>query len=218
MNILDITGNGVSGNFDYFFNIGAQFTNDEKKDSRTFLLTNLKAGMSNNIHNINLGDIYREFSQYGLSISIKGGAYSFKNEGSGLPEFEFIYGYANTRWDNFHGFGQSYLDSIKRKVVGGKLKYNIPQDFKAGLSIVNTEDSERVNVSDELYNIISYTLGWECTIRLWVRQSPTEKRPRLNYIINIMKIPLLCPVFYGTETTWTIQTIHEKIILYRKSI
>ena len=161
LNILDVTGNGVSGNFDYFYNIGAQFTNDRKIDSQTFLLTNLKAGISNDTHSLNLGDIYREFSQYGLSTSIKGGAYSFRKEGSELPEFEFIYGYANSRWDNFHGFGQSYIDSIKRKVVGGKVNYNNLNDFKAGLSIVSTDDSERVSNSDELYDIISYTLGWE---------------------------------------------------------
>lgn len=161
LNILDATGNGVSGNFDYSFNIGAQFTDDQKIDSQTFLLTNLKADFSNEAHSINLGDIYREFSQYSLSTSLKGGAYSFRKEDSGLPEFEFIYGYANSRWDNFHGFGENYIESMKRKVVGGKLNYNVQDDFKAGLSIVSTNDSERVSDSDELYDIISYTLGWE---------------------------------------------------------
>ena len=162
LNIMDVTGKGETGNFDYYFNIGARFTDDEKIDTQTFLLTNLKAVISNEANSFHLGDVYREFSQYSLSTALKGGAFSFKNENSGFPELEFIYGYADPRWDNFHGFGESYIDSIKRKVVGAKFSYNVFHDFKAGLSVVSTEDSERVYNSDELYDIISYTLGWEC--------------------------------------------------------
>ncbi len=164
LNILDITGDGVSGDLDYFINIGARFTDDRNIDPQTFLLTNFKAGKREKYNSINLGDIYREFSQYSLSTSLKGWSYSFRNEDAGLPEVDLIYGYVNSRWDNFHGFGESNIESIKSKVVGAKVNYNFSHDVKAGLSIVSTDDSERVSDSDELYDIISYTIGWKGTL------------------------------------------------------
>ena len=47
LDILGLNGNGKFGTFDYHFNLGAQFTDDRRTDPQTFLLTNLKAGMTN---------------------------------------------------------------------------------------------------------------------------------------------------------------------------
>ncbi len=161
LDILGLNGNGKFGTFDYHFNIGAQFTDDRRTDPQTFLLTNLKAGMTNGIHSFNVGDTFHAFSQYGLSTSVKGGSYRFSGKDSGLPEVVFLYGYASPRWDNFHGFGQSYIDTIEREVVGGKISYSLLEDLDVGFSLVSSEDSERVNDTDELYDIVSYTFDWE---------------------------------------------------------
>lgn len=161
LNILGVNGNGKFGDFDYYFNLGIQFTNDRRTDPQTFLLTNMRAGMSNGIHSFNMGDTFQAFSQYGLSTSLKGGSYTFSKEDSGLPEFTLIYGYATPRWDNFDGFGKSHINTINREVAGGKISYSILEDLDMGFSIVNSDDSGRVNPTDELYDIISYTFDWE---------------------------------------------------------
>lgn len=161
LDILGINGNGELNEFDYHFNVGAQFTDDRRTDPQTFLLTNLKAGLTNGTHTFNLGDTFEALSQYGLSSSLKGGSYRFGRADSGLPEFTLLYGYARPRWDNFHGLGQSYIDIIKREVFGGKISYSFLEELKVGFSVVSSEDSDRVFDTDELYDIMSYTLDWE---------------------------------------------------------
>ncbi|MBN2418529.1 MAG: hypothetical protein JXL81_04035 [Deltaproteobacteria bacterium] len=163
LDVLGVSGNGEFRSFDYNFNIGAQFTDDRRTDPQSFLLTNLKAGITNGVHTVTLGDTFRAFSQYSLSTSLKGGLYSFRQEDSGLPQFDLIYGYAHPRWDNFHGMWDSHIDTIKREVFGGKISYSLLDDLKAGLSVVSTDDSERVNDTDELYDITTYALDWEYT-------------------------------------------------------
>ncbi|GEM_PF-549374 len=161
LDILGINGNGEFNGFDYHFNVGAQFTDDRRTDPQTFLLTNLKAGLTNKIHTLNLGDTFEALSQYGLSTSLKGGSYRFGKADSGLPEFTFLYGYATPRWDNFEGFGDDQIDALDREIVGGKVSYSFLDNLKAGFSVVSSEDSDRVFATDELYDIISYTLDWE---------------------------------------------------------
>lgn len=161
LNNLRINGNGRFRDFDYHFNIGSQFTDDRRNDPQNFLLTNLRAGMSNETHSINLGDTFEAFSQYSLSSSLKGGSYKFGKKDSGLPELTLIYGFANSRWDNFHGFGESHINTIYRKVYGGNISYSISEDLDMGFSMITSEDSDRVNPTDELYDIVSYTFDWE---------------------------------------------------------
>ncbi len=161
LNILNIAGKGDFKEYDYYFNIGAQFTDDRNIDPQTFLFTNLNAGITGRKHSINLGDTFREFSRYSLSTLIKGGSYSFSREEPGFPRFDFIYGYAKPRWDFFSEFGEDQADILKRKVTGGKISYSFLNDLKAGFSVVNTDDSERIYSTDELYDIISYSLNWE---------------------------------------------------------
>jgi hypothetical protein len=161
LDILGINGNGEFNGFDYHFNVGAQFTDDRRTDPQTFLLTNLKAGLTNNIHTFNLGDTFEALSQYGLSSSLKGASYRFGKADSGLPEFTFLYGYASPRWDNFRGFGQSQIDIVEREVFGGKVSYSFLEELKVGFSVVSSEDSDRIFDTDELYDIMSYTLDWQ---------------------------------------------------------
>ena len=161
LNILNIAGSGDYKEFDYYFNLGAQFTDDRNIDPRTFLFTNLNAGITGIKHSINLGDTFKEFSKYSLGTSIKGGSYSFSSEDSGFPGLDFVYGYVQPRWDFFSDFEEDQDDVLKRKVVGGKISYSFLDDLKAGFSVVNTDDSERVYSTDELYDIISYSLDWE---------------------------------------------------------
>jgi hypothetical protein len=161
LDTLGINGNGDFNGFDYNFNVGAQFTNDRRTDPQTFLLTNLKAGLTNNIHTFNVGDTFEALSQYGLSTSIKGGSYRFGKADSGLPELTLLYGYATPRWDNFEGFGADQIDTLDREVLGGKVSYSFLEQLKVGFSLVSSEDSDRVFATDELYDIMSYTLDWE---------------------------------------------------------
>ncbi|MFO7820776.1 MAG: hypothetical protein R6V56_01760 [Lentisphaeria bacterium] len=161
LNLVNLTGRGELGDFRYYFNLGSQFTDDERKDPQTFLLTNLTLQISNDIHTLILGDTFQAFSQYALSTSLKGGSYRFFSENLNLPEVTFIYGFANPRWDNFNGFGESHIETIEREVLGTKVQYSLTDDLRAGFSIVRTNDSDRINPADELYDIDSYTLDWE---------------------------------------------------------
>ena len=161
LNVLGINGNGTVSGYDYHFNVGTRLTDDKRNDIQTFVLTNLRAGLTNKIHTFNFGDTFQAFSQYSLSTSLKGGSYRFSKNNSGLPEVVLIYGFANSRWDNFHGFGESQIDALYREVAGGKISYSLLEDLKAGFSIVRSDDTDRVNPGDELSEVLSYTLDWE---------------------------------------------------------
>jgi hypothetical protein len=161
LNLLGVNGNGAGNGFDYNFNIGARFTDDRNTDIQTFLLTHLQAGLTNNVHTLNFGDTFQSFSQYALSTSVKGGSYRFSKESSNLPDLVFIYGFANPRWDNFKGIGQSQDDVLMREVAGGRISRSFFNDLQAGFSVVNSSDHDRISPWDELSDVLSCTLDWE---------------------------------------------------------
>ena len=184
LNNLNVTGMGKTEKLDYHIHVGAMFTDDSRSDPQTFSLTNFQGRLSNRIHTLDLGDTFQSFSQYSLATSLKGGSYRFFDETSGLPEVTLIYGFANPRWDNFWGFGQHRIDVVKREVWGGRVKHAFSEQFQAGFSVVQSNDSDRVMVSDELLDISSYTLDWEygpipgLTIRGESSLSETSESPQ----------------------------------------
>ena len=158
-----VIGDGKVLGYDYYFNVGARLTDDKQKDVQTFALTTLQAGFTNNCHTINLGDTFQVFSQYSLSTSIKGVTYRFNENSAGFPAVTLVYGFANPRWDNFQGFGPTRIDALYREVAGGNINFSLFEDFTTGFSVVNSNDTNRVVLEDELNKVLSYTFDWAYT-------------------------------------------------------
>lgn len=159
LNVLGIYGSGNIRQYDYSFNFGGKATDDIRNDAKTFSLTNLQGRISDKINTINMGDTFESFSQYSLSTAVKGASYRFYNEMTNTPEITLVSGLVYPRWDNV--WRDYETRTIERKAFGGRIKYNFTSDFNAGFSVVGSEDDNRINTTDALYDSRIYSLDME---------------------------------------------------------
>jgi hypothetical protein len=159
LNVLGINGSGEINQYTYSYNLGIKATDDRTNDPKSFSLTNLQGKFSNRVHTLTLGDTFEFFSQYSLSTALKGASYRFFDEAKRTPEMTLIYGVAYPRWDNI--WHEPKTRSLERQVYGGRFKYEFASAFTAGVSVVASDDSKRINSSDALIKNIMYELDAE---------------------------------------------------------
>ncbi len=159
LNVLGIFGNGKVSGYDYNFNLGAKATDDRNNDPMTWSLTNFQGRISDNVHTLSIGDVFESFSQYSLGTALKGGSYKYTGQEGKIPEVTILAGKAVSRWDSL--WRETKTKAIDRQVYGGRVKHNFTADLWAGLSLVTSRDSERINDTDPLYDNNVYALDLE---------------------------------------------------------
>ena len=162
LNVLGVNDIGNYKGFDYTFNFGLKLTDDSTNDIKTASITNMQGRITNKVHTLNMGDTFETFSQYALSSAVKGASYRFVKENTYIPEVTLLYGYAYPRWDNAFAIYNGPVNVIARQVMGARVKENLGPNFWAGLSYVQSQDNDRVNLAtDSLYLNRAYTLDME---------------------------------------------------------
>jgi hypothetical protein len=152
--LLNVQSQGKIDEVKYKFNIGLKATDDTKKDVNTFSLTNIQAYLSNKTHTLRVGDVYESFSQYSLNTALKGASYRFIDANQ-ENQVQLIYGIAYPRWDSFYA---ENTKSIRRDVYGIRYKNTLKEySLENGISVVHSEDSDRIFTSDMLYKNTLYT-------------------------------------------------------------
>lgn len=155
LEILNLYGKGLLGEFNYNWTMGLKSTDDRRNDQENNSLTNLQARITNKVHTLTAGDTFESFSQYALNTAVKGGGYRYQRVGEFGTSVSALYGIAYSRWDNFWG-----VDAVERQVMGGKIRQNVGSDFWVGFSGVQTTDHKRVAGSD-LLDEQTYTVDFE---------------------------------------------------------
>ncbi len=143
----------------YWLNMGGRGTDDRTVDLRPLSLTNLQLKMGSGAGRWTLGDTFEYFSQYTLSSSLKGLAYSFDNGSDRVPAFTLIYGVGYPRWDSF--YGPSQVKSIRRQAYGVRAAQRLGDAWTVGLQLLQVDDSKRVNPTDPLYEGPVYGFDWQ---------------------------------------------------------
>ncbi|WP_297210966.1 MULTISPECIES: hypothetical protein [Thermodesulfovibrio] len=159
LNVLGITGMGKIKGFDYNLNLGVKSTDDRANDPKTHSLTNAQLRFTNKIHTLNIGDTFESFSQYTLSSAIKGGSYKYTDPSMKLPEVTLIYGAAYPRWDSLWRDKKTAV--LERQAYGGRIKYNVSEEFWVGFNYIRSEDDKRRTASDTLYDNSLYSFDFE---------------------------------------------------------
>ncbi len=153
LNFLDTLnaygGGSTEKGWEYSYNTGVKATDDPRMDAKKVSLTNLQGRLTNHVHTLAAGDVFESFSQYSLASSLKGGAYKFLKEGSGLPELTGVFGWAYPRWDSL--WRDPDTRTVKRQVWGSRLRKNLLADLSAGISMVGVKDADRQSAGDSKY-------------------------------------------------------------------
>ncbi len=160
LNFLDTLSAYGSGStekgWEYSYNTGIKATDDPRMDAKKVSLTSLQGRLTDKTHTLSAGDVFESFSQYSLASSLKGGAYKFLKDGSGLPELTAVFGWAYPRWDSL--WRDPDTRTVKRQVWGSRLKKDLLTDLSAGISMVGVKDTDRQSAGDSKYDGSNLTL------------------------------------------------------------
>jgi hypothetical protein len=143
----------------YWLNLGGRGTDDRTVDLRPLSLTNLQLKMGSGPNRWTLGDTFEFFSQYTLSSSLKGLAYTFDSDSDRIPAVTLIYGVGYPRWDSF--YGPARVKSIRRQAYGVRAAQQLGDAWTFGLQLLQVDDSKRVNPTDPLYEGPVYGFDWQ---------------------------------------------------------
>jgi len=208
--------NNVSGETSqFYFNAAGRYTDDPRNDPEMYSLTNVQVRMSRDAHSLAVGDTFESFSQYSLSSALKGLSYKFKANGESAPEMTFVYGYAYPRWDSFNSSGPTR--AIKRRAYGARVTRPFTQYFKAGLNYLSSDDSDRVDTFDPLYDTNTMALDWEyrplanVSIRGENCYARSDVNPSLGAVTNTAKGSAHRVVFEGTTETVRLLAEYERV-------
>lgn len=144
---------------EFSFDMAGRYTADPTVDPTLYSFTNLRLRMAGSGRVFNAGDTFESFSQYSLSSGLKGLSYKMNEGSTTAPAVTFVYGYAYPRWDGFNPSQDTR--SMKRLVYGANVRKSLSPYFTAGLSLVRSDDSDRVYASDTLYDTDAYSFDWE---------------------------------------------------------
>jgi len=141
-----------------YMNLGGIVTDDRTADPKTVSLSNfqIRKTMGNSV--LNLGDTFESCSQYGLGSSLKGASFHYQKTGTKSPELTLVGGYAYPQWANFSA--DQDVKTIRRTAYGFNLKQDLSETWMAGLHFLKTNDSDRINTTDPLYNGSIYSVYW----------------------------------------------------------
>lgn len=148
-----------SGARPYFLNLGGRGTDDRTVDLKPLSLTNLQLRMGNGSNQWTIGDTFEYFSQYTLSSSLKGVAYSINKDAITQPSFTLVYGVGYPRWDSIYGSGP--VRSVRRQAYGVRSARQISDAWTVGAQILQLHDSKRINDGDPLYKGPVYGIDWQ---------------------------------------------------------
>lgn len=143
----------------YFLNLGGRGTDDRTVDLRPLSLTNLQFKLGSGANHWTIGDTFEYFSQYTLSSSLKGLAYTLNKDAEGKPNLTLLYGVGYPRWDSF--YGPTRVKSIKRQAYGVRAAQQLGNAWTIGAQLLQVDDSKRINPTDALYEGPVFGFDWQ---------------------------------------------------------
>lgn len=151
LEVLGFSGRGRADELNYDFYIGGQMTDDPSYDTRRYSLVNFSLNADTPQQAISLGDTFQSFSQYTLTTSLKGGAYTFKGGNSPwMPKVTALYGLAAPRWDSI--WGGRDTRTIDRHVYGTRVAFETSPIFSVGFNLVGLNDNKPTQAFDRVYD------------------------------------------------------------------
>jgi hypothetical protein len=134
---LNITNRAELESYDFLFNMGVKVQEVNNYNQQGFLFSRLKASFKNrdNAALLNIGDTFEYFDQYVLNSSLKGISYRYRPVTDNA--ITLVLGYDYPRWENI--FNEDY-QAVSRRTWGINLKNDFQDNFKWGVSLLNTVD------------------------------------------------------------------------------
>lgn len=181
MEDLHVDLRGQKGEFKYQFSASGRATDDDRVDTHSTSLTSFQGRMEYRNNYFSMGDIFESFSQYSLSSSLKGLSYRYENQENAKPTLALVYGKSYPRWESW--WKARDADAVDRSAYGFNVKHEVLSDLTLGLSFLRTEDTDRVDLFDPLYenNVFSLTADYKplpgLTIAAEGAFSKTEETP-----------------------------------------